>query len=348
MGTHSRRAQAHRPTPAGLRRSRSSGASPTAWCSTSPRRSPPRARTATRSRADRIGYEVKSDIVLVQYTGAGAYNEERYRTDHPGMTAGGHPLADRAGGADDGGSTPSRSTCRCGRCSSASSSGRPTGDVGRGVPVLENLMNLEQTGRPHGLFVVLPGGWDHRGPSAGYRDRGRMKVLRFDEPAAPRLSAGGKGASLARMAGLELPVPPGFVVPADALMASLGSDAQWPARGLLHGGAGAQTAERRRALVLCGARAGAGRGHRRRPPANWARTLRWRCARAPAPRTRRPPATPVSKRPISGPGLRRGGAEPDPRLLGVLLHRTRSSTAGRRPRRRGHGRGCAADGGRRT
>ena len=37
---------------------------------------------------DRIGYEVKErDIVLI-HTGAGAYNhEERYKTDHPGMSA---------------------------------------------------------------------------------------------------------------------------------------------------------------------------------------------------------------------------------------------------------------------
>jgi kynurenine formamidase len=37
---------------------------------------------------ERIGYEVKpKDIVLI-HTGAGAYNsEERYKTDHPGMTA---------------------------------------------------------------------------------------------------------------------------------------------------------------------------------------------------------------------------------------------------------------------
>jgi kynurenine formamidase len=40
------------------------------------------------SELDRIGYEVKPrDIVLI-HTGAGAYNhEERYKTDHPGMTA---------------------------------------------------------------------------------------------------------------------------------------------------------------------------------------------------------------------------------------------------------------------
>jgi pyruvate,water dikinase len=77
-----------------------------------------------------------------------------------------------------------------------------------------------------------------------------MKVLRFDEPGCAEVaSAGGKGASLARMAGLELPVPPGFVVPADALTASLGDAAQ-ELRHALREGAGAQTAERCRALVL--------------------------------------------------------------------------------------------------
>jgi pyruvate, water dikinase len=49
-----------------------------------------------------------------------------------------------------------------------------------------------------------------------------VRVLRFDDPACREVaSAGGKGASLARMASLGLPVPPGFVVPADALVASL-------------------------------------------------------------------------------------------------------------------------------
>jgi pyruvate,water dikinase len=77
-----------------------------------------------------------------------------------------------------------------------------------------------------------------------------MKVLRFDEPACSEVaSAGGKGASLARMAGLELPVPPGFVVPADALTASLG-DAEAELRGALKCGASAEAAERCRALVL--------------------------------------------------------------------------------------------------
>ena len=63
-----------------------------------------------------------------------------------------------------------------------------------------------------------------------------MKVLRFHEPGCSEVSAaGGKGASLARMAGLELPVPPGFVVPADALAASLDANAL---RAALEEGAG--------------------------------------------------------------------------------------------------------------
>ena len=54
-----------------------------------------------------------------------------------------------------------------------------------------------------------------------------MSVLRFgDEACLEVMQAGGKGASLARMASLDLPVPPGFVVPADALEASLGERAQ--------------------------------------------------------------------------------------------------------------------------
>ena len=77
-----------------------------------------------------------------------------------------------------------------------------------------------------------------------------MKVLRFDEPDCTEVaSAGGKGASLARMAGLDLPVPPGFVVPAGALAASLGDDEQ-KLREALKEGAGAEAAERCRELVL--------------------------------------------------------------------------------------------------
>jgi pyruvate, water dikinase len=48
-------------------------------------------------------------------------------------------------------------------------------------------------------------------------------MLRFDQDACADVGrAGGKGASLARMTALGLPVPPGFVVPADTLVAALG------------------------------------------------------------------------------------------------------------------------------
>lgn len=54
-----------------------------------------------------------------------------------------------------------------------------------------------------------------------------MSVLRFAEDECLEvMRAGGKGASLARMASLGLPVPPGFVVPADALAAALGDRAE--------------------------------------------------------------------------------------------------------------------------
>ena len=48
-----------------------------------------------------------------------------------------------------------------------------------------------------------------------------MLLLRRRARAARSRVAGGKGASLARMTALGLPVPPGFVVPADALAAAL-------------------------------------------------------------------------------------------------------------------------------
>jgi pyruvate,water dikinase len=54
-----------------------------------------------------------------------------------------------------------------------------------------------------------------------------MSVLRFgDKGCLEVMQAGGKGASLARMASLDLPVPPGFVVPADALAAAVGEGAK--------------------------------------------------------------------------------------------------------------------------
>jgi pyruvate, water dikinase len=51
-------------------------------------------------------------------------------------------------------------------------------------------------------------------------------VLQFDQPECREVAqAGGKGASLARMSELGLPVPPGFVVPADALAAAVDAEA---------------------------------------------------------------------------------------------------------------------------
>jgi pyruvate, water dikinase len=77
-----------------------------------------------------------------------------------------------------------------------------------------------------------------------------MKVLRFDEPACGEVGrAGGKGASLARMAGLGLPVPPGFVIPADALARSLPEEGR-ELRALLAAGSSRETAARARDLVL--------------------------------------------------------------------------------------------------
>jgi pyruvate,water dikinase len=51
-------------------------------------------------------------------------------------------------------------------------------------------------------------------------------MLRFDEPECREVAqAGGKGASLARMSELGLPVPPGFVIPAGALAAAVDTEA---------------------------------------------------------------------------------------------------------------------------
>ena len=65
-------------------------------------------------------------------------------------------------------------------------------------------------------------------------------------------SAGGKGASLARMAGLGLPVPPGFAVPASALVAALpngGAELRAVLAGAQAHDALATGAERAQALV---------------------------------------------------------------------------------------------------
>lgn len=51
-------------------------------------------------------------------------------------------------------------------------------------------------------------------------------MLPFEDPACLDVSrAGGKGASLARMSALGLPVPPGFVVPAECLAAAVDTEA---------------------------------------------------------------------------------------------------------------------------
>ena len=77
-----------------------------------------------------------------------------------------------------------------------------------------------------------------------------MRVLRFDEPGCAEVAtAGGKGASLARMAGLGMPVPPGFVIPADTLAGSL-PDGGAELRRLLATGSSPEISERARALVL--------------------------------------------------------------------------------------------------
>jgi pyruvate,water dikinase len=54
-----------------------------------------------------------------------------------------------------------------------------------------------------------------------------MKVVPFDDDLCQEVAhAGGKGASLARMAGLGLPVPPGFAVPASCLVEGLPDDGE--------------------------------------------------------------------------------------------------------------------------
>jgi pyruvate,water dikinase len=79
-----------------------------------------------------------------------------------------------------------------------------------------------------------------------------VTVLRFDEPGCDDVArGGGKGASLARMSALGLPVPPGFVVCADTLVAAL-PDAGAQLRELLAGATAdalAEVAEPAQAIV---------------------------------------------------------------------------------------------------
>jgi len=110
---------------------------------------------------ERIGYEVKErDIVLV-HTGAAAYNdEERYRTDHPGMTAEATRwLIDRGVrmmGIDA--ITFDPPVWAMFEREEFWEAHRVMWD--EEYWHLENLMNLEQIGLPHGFrLVVLPVKW---------------------------------------------------------------------------------------------------------------------------------------------------------------------------------------------
>ena len=87
-----------------------------------------------------------------------------------------------------------------------------------------------------------------------------MRVVGFeDERCLDVGRAGGKGASLARMAALELPVPPGFVVPASCLAEGL-PDGGAELRAVLAAARGdasfAAAAERAQSLVAAAALAG--------------------------------------------------------------------------------------------
>jgi pyruvate,water dikinase len=74
-------------------------------------------------------------------------------------------------------------------------------------------------------------------------------VIPFADAACVEVArAGGKGASLARMASLGLPVPPGFVVPAEALAAAL-PDGGIELRALVTGGEPAAVAAGAQAMV---------------------------------------------------------------------------------------------------
>ena len=163
VGTHLDARKHIVPTPADPRRSRSSTACRTGCCSTSPTRSPATSspRTTSKAELDRIGYTLKERDIVLNHTGAGAYNtEERYRTDHPGMSGDATRWLISQG-------------VRLMGCDA----------ITFDPPVwamfekklfweahrvmwdeeywhLENLMNLEQIGRPHGFqLCVMPVKW---------------------------------------------------------------------------------------------------------------------------------------------------------------------------------------------
>ena len=71
---------------------------------------------------------------MLNHTGAGAYNtEERYRTDHPGMSAAATLLADLAGREADGVRRHHIRPAGVGDVREEAVLGGPPGDVGRGV-----------------------------------------------------------------------------------------------------------------------------------------------------------------------------------------------------------------------
>ena len=291
VGTHCDARKHIVPTPAGRRRSRSSTASPTACCSTSPapRRAtsspPPRSRpsstrSATRSRS----------ATSCSSTPARAPTTTRSATDRPpGDERGGDALADRARRADDGldAITFDPPVWAMFEKKQFWEAHRVMWD--EEYWHLENLMNLEQIGRPHGFQLVRAAGQVDRhdgGAGARGRDRrGLSRVLSFDDARCAEVGlAGGKGASLARMTALGLPVPPGFVVPADALGRALAAAARDERLRERAGGTGRELAARRGGPALV--------APRRSPTARPARsprptralgdgTCRSRCARAP-------------------------------------------------------------------
>ena len=163
VGTHLDARKHIVPTPAGRTRSRSSTASPTACCSTSPTARPATssAPPTSRPRSAKIDYAVKErDIVLI-HTGAGAYNtEERYRTDHPGMSAEATRWLIERGvrlmGCDA--ITFDPPVWAMFEKQKFWEAHRVMWD--EEYWHLENLMNLEQIGRPHGFqLIVMPVKW---------------------------------------------------------------------------------------------------------------------------------------------------------------------------------------------
>ena len=186
---------------------------------------------------DRIGYEVKQrDIVLI-HTGAGAYNdEERYKTDHPGMSAEATRWLIERGvrmmGIDA--ITFDPPVWAMFEQKQFWEAHRVMWD--EEYWHLENLMNLDQIGR---RSASSSASCRSSGSARRARRCARSRSWRTDPCSCSSMTiaardvelAGGKGASLARMTALGMPVPPGFVVPADALEAALARHRRGDPRG---------------------------------------------------------------------------------------------------------------------